>query len=309
MARLRSGVSRHVRDLHGRRPNTHRLSFAEGRVPGYTAHSMFTMDTTLPRSAFSARDAARAGDVWRLLQEVAVEASTEGGWPPMRYRQERNAFVVRRMIVRHHGEATYGERLQASSWISRVRREMFSTREVRLRSSRGVIAKATQEWVHVSESLEPVRAPRSLLDAFPAESSPEEDEPPSMPVLAHPVAPRAPHVFSFRAWWTWMDPLDHVNHPAYVDFCDEALATAAHDAGISPLSIAPIAEDLTFRSGVVAEDVRVESVASGLTSEGAIFITHRIFAGDRLCVTGTTIRCLIDAPDATPVVRALEGRA
>jgi acyl-CoA thioesterase FadM len=268
------------------------------------------MDTTLPRSAFSARDAARAGDVWRLLQEVAVEASTAGGWPPMRYRQERNAFVVRRMIVRHHEEATYGERLEASSWISRVRRDMFSTREIRIRSARGAITTATQEWVHVSESLEPVRAPRSLLDAFAAEQSPEEDAPPLMPAFAHHIAAHAPHVFSFRAWWTWMDPLDHVNHPAYVDFCDEALATAAHAAGMSPLAIASVAEDLTFRSGVVAgEDVRVESVVSGLTNAGAALVAHRIFAGDRLCVTGTTVRRLIDAPDAMSLVRALDGGA
>ncbi|MDQ3030814.1 MAG: thioesterase [Myxococcota bacterium] len=267
---------------------------------------MFETSAMLPRHSFSARDAARAGDVWRLLQEVAVEASTAGGWPPARYRAERNAFVVRSMIVRHALEATYGEPLEAKTWVARMRREMLSTRELRVRSARGEIASARQEWVHVSESLEPVRAPRSLLEAFPEEPGPNGDVTPQMPELAHAIEPHAPHVFSFRAWWTWMDPLDHVNHPAYVDFCDEAIAVAARAAGLAPRAITPVAEELTFRSGVVGEeDVRVESVARGLTADGAAVIAHRILVGDRLCANGTTVRRLIGEIGDSALVAAL----
>jgi len=68
---------------------------------------------TLPRHAFSARNAARAGDLWRSLQEVAVEASTRVGWAPMRYRAEGSAFVMRTMTVDHVREARYGEALVA----------------------------------------------------------------------------------------------------------------------------------------------------------------------------------------------------
>jgi acyl-CoA thioesterase FadM len=267
---------------------------------------MISIETALPRHAFSPRDTARAGDVWRLFQEVAVEASTRCGWHPSRYRDESNAFVVRSMSVRHEREATYGEPLHATTWVSRMRREMLSTREIRIRSARGAIASATQEWVHTSAALEPVRAPRSLLDAFPTESGPEGDASARLPPITEPVAGAAPHVFAFRAWFTWMDPLGHVNHPAYVDFCDESISIALARAGLEPLSLVPVAEEATFRSGVIAgEEVRVESAARGWTGGGAAVIGHRILVGERLCATATTVRRLLGETGKSDAVRAL----
>jgi acyl-CoA thioesterase FadM len=268
---------------------------------------MIEVRTILPRHAFSARDAARAGDVWRLFQEIAIEASTRCGWPPMRYREEKNAFVVRSMTARHRLEATYGELLHATTWVSRMRREMFSTREIRVRSARGEVASATQEWVHVSDSLEPVRGSRALLDAFPAEVG-LGDASIELPPAATHLDPHVPHVHRFRAWWTWMDPLDHVNHPAYVDFCDEAVSVAAKRAGLSPLLIVPVAEHATFRSGVVAdEEVTVESVARGWTADGAAVIAHRILVGERLCATATTVRRLLGETGPSALAAAVRG--
>jgi acyl-CoA thioesterase FadM len=255
---------------------------------------MNEVSTFLPRHAFSARDAARAGDVWRLFQEVAIDASTQQGWPPMRYRAERTAFVMRTMTVQHHLEAAYGEPLHAITWVARMRREMLSTREIRIRSARGPIASTRQEWVHVSEAIEPTRGSRALLDAFAEEPGPAGDLEVTMPIVARAIEPRPPHVFAFRAWWTWMDPLDHVNHPAYVDFCDEAIAIAMKKGGLAPLALTPLAEEITFRSGVVAdEEARVESVARGWTEDGAAVINHKILVGDRLCATATTVRRLL----------------
>ncbi len=255
---------------------------------------MNELTTRLPRHAFSARDVARAGDVWRLFQEVAIDASTQSGWPPMRYRVEKTAFVMRTMTVLHHLEATYGERLDATTWVARMRREMLSTREVRVRSPRGPIASARQEWVHVSESVEPMRAPKTLLDAFPEESGPPGDIVVALPAVIRALEPQPPQVLMLRAWWIWMDPLDHVNHPVYIDFCDEAIAVAAKRAGLAPLDIVPVAEEITFRSGVVADDeVRVETIAKGLSTEGDVVLAHRIMVGERLCATATTVRRLV----------------
>jgi acyl-CoA thioesterase FadM len=271
---------------------------------------MFETIAMLPRHAFSARDAARAGDVWRLFQEIAVEASAAGGWPPSRYRAERNAFVVRSMIVQHHLEATYGERLEGRTWVSRMRREMLSTRELRVRSARGPVATARQEWVHVTGALEPSRAPRSLIDAFLPEQPQDDAGGPSLPAIARALPEHAPHVFRFRAWWTWMDPLDHANHPAYVDFCDEAIAVAAHAAGLPPVAVTPIAEELTFRSGLGGgEDARVESVVSGFTAGGDAVIAHRVLAGERLCANGTTVRRLLGETGDSALAAAIRAGA
>ena len=67
------------------------------------------VDLHLARSAFTPRDVARAGDVWRVFQEAAVAGSSAVGWPPGRYRETGTAFVVRQMTVVHHRETRFGE--------------------------------------------------------------------------------------------------------------------------------------------------------------------------------------------------------
>src|SRR5688572_13726444 len=117
----------------------------------------------LTRAAFSPRDAARAGDVWRAFQDVAVRAATLSGWSPMRMREVRSAFVVRTMTVLHHRETSFGEPRDASSWVSRWRRDMLSTREVRLALAGEPVASGTQEWAHVGESGSLSRAPSEMV--------------------------------------------------------------------------------------------------------------------------------------------------
>lgn len=270
---------------------------------------MFESRAHVPRHAFSVRDAARAGDVWRAFQEIAVDASSAAGWPPKRYRDEGTAFIVRTMTVRHALEPYYGEALVGRSWISRMRREMFSTREVRIVSEeRGPIASARQEWVHVSATLEPTRGSASLLSAFPVEASPPVDDTlaPELPAIATPIADAPPQRFELEAWWTWMDPLDHANHPAYLDWCDEALCRRLQAIGVPPVALAPVAEEITYRAGVTGgQRVRVESRVTGLTAEGHAVIAHKIFAGDVLSATATTVRRLHGHDDASALVRAL----
>ncbi len=254
----------------------------------------------LPRHAFSARDAARAADVWRCIQEAAVEASTRAGWPPMRYRQTETAFIVRSMTVRHFREAEYGEGTRARTWVSRFRRQMFSTREVRLFGDRGPVAAATQEWVYTSATLEPTRAGSELLEAFPL-----HDEDPSVQMPEYEAIEGPTHRFAFAPWYTTMDPLDHVNHPGYLDFCDEAISRRMVAAGLSPVALSPVAETLTFRAGLGAgEQAVVETTPVGRTAEGALVCKHRVMRGETICANGMTVRTLAEG-DAEPLFAAL----
>jgi acyl-CoA thioesterase FadM len=89
-----------------------------------------------------------------------------------------------------------------------------------------------------------------------------------------------------------MDPLAHVNHPAYVDFADEATSRAMLEVGLDPVQLAPIAEETTFKSGVVAGDrVLVETRVIGRLEDAAV-LEHRISAGERLCARVVAIRAL-----------------
>src|SRR5690606_5119242 len=80
----------------------------------------------IPRHAFSPREAARAGDIWRVMQEVAVEGSTRCGWSPERYREAGIGFVVRTMTCVHDREAVFGEPVSARTWVSEFRRRLIN---------------------------------------------------------------------------------------------------------------------------------------------------------------------------------------
>lgn len=309
-------------------------------IPAVT-RPVWELPAHLPRHAFSARDAARAGDVWRAFQEVAVSASSMAGWPPRRFAEVGTAFVVRSMTVVHHRETWYGEPLRARTWVWRFRRDMMSSREVRLfaddeaagalltvpgtsildtdpdantdtiSDDEGLawqpdgIASGTQEWVHIDlEKRTPVRAPASVVEAFPAHG---EDGPVELPMFAS--AEGKTHVLEFKPWHVDMDPLGHANHPAYVDWCDEATSRVMVEAGIDPLDLVPVAEQVVFRGGVHAgEQVRVETRPVGVTAEGALALRHRIRKNDgERAADATTVRALLGG-DAAALRQAFEAQ-
>jgi acyl-CoA thioesterase FadM len=263
---------------------------------------MYEVPVSLPRSAFTPREAARAGDVWRLFQDVAVGGSIQAGWPPERYRADGVSFIVRSMVVLHHRETIYGEPLVGRTWPSRFRRGMFFRRECRLSSVDGPVASATQEWVHVSANLELVRASDALAECFPVE---EHEAPLELPPHVRIEGART-HRFAFECWHTWMDPLAHVNHPAYVDFGDEALSRAMVEVGLDPVRLAPVAEQALFKSGVVAGDrVTVATRVIGRTEGGAAVFEQRVEVGERLCARLVSIRRLVGEEGETTLLREL----
>ncbi|MBC7171461.1 MAG: hypothetical protein H5U40_03495 [Polyangiaceae bacterium] len=232
----------------------------------------------VPRHAFSHRDAARAADIWRAFQDVAVGAASRVGWSPRRFRDTGTAFVVRSMTVIHHRETSFGESLEGSSWVRRFRRDTLCTREVRLDSASGPVASASQEWVHVDADGKPARAPAAMVEAF----VPHEEGGVALPDIRRASVEAPSTRFEFRPWHVWMDPLNHVNHPAYVDFCDEAIARVIASSGRDPADLVPVAESITFLAPVFAgAEVVVTSRFVGRTAEGDVAIEHVIDTRDR----------------------------
>ncbi len=244
----------------------------------------------LSRHAFSPRDAARAGDVWRLLQDAAVVGSARRGWPPERYREERCAFVVRTMTVVHHREAVFGEPLHVRTWVDNFKRGMFTDRQIRVTGADTPLVDATQRWVHVAmPGLRPARASAALVESFGPEPRGTAAELP-----AWTAAQGASFDLQLETWHTWMDPLAHANHPAYIDWIDESLARRLAGAGVDPHGVVSRAEQLTFRSGVLApERVQIASALIGVTGAGHAVLQHTITgADDRICADGYTVRSL-----------------
>ncbi|MBW1877153.1 MAG: hypothetical protein JRJ84_02200 [Deltaproteobacteria bacterium] len=253
---------------------------------------IFEFPLHLPRNAFSARDAARAGDIWRAFQDVALLGSTACGWPPSRYREDGIAFVVRTMTARHFREARYGEQITARTCISEFRRGLLITRQIELIGESGPIAQATQEWAHVrlvADGMRPARASETLQAAFQID---ERLSATSFPEFEEADHART-HSFRFPCWHTWMDPLAHVNHPAYVDWCDEAISVAMAKAGLDPLDLQPVAEWVKWRSGVEAPaDVEVRTRVMGITAAGEVVCEHHIETGAAPSAVALTVRRL-----------------
>lgn len=265
-------------------------------------------DLFLPRNAFNPREVARAGDVWRTCQDAAVWGSARRGWPPARYRQEKCGFIVRRMAVVHHGGLMFGDPVAVETWVGSFARGMITNREIRLRVGGGTIVSATQEWVFVAvdgASVRPARAPATITDAFAVEERAPAPTVPSAVAASDAVW----HEYRFAACYLWMDPLAHANHPLYVDWGDEAIARVYAAAGGSPWDLEPVAEELTFRSGVIApEAVSVRTAAVGLDEQGnAVFQQQVLGADGRLCSTGTLVRRLAGG-DAGALVAAFARR-
>lgn len=237
-----------------------------------------TVALSLPRHAVSPRQVARAGDIWRMMQEAAVQASSAAGWPPERYVTEGIGFIVYEMAVRHHRELTYGEWLQASTWVRDFRRGVLSKREVRLEGRGGPVASATQHWAHVGADLKPRRASPELLSSF--EPLDRDDPEIVLPELAESIEDGPVTTLSFGVWHTWMDPLGHVNHPHYVDFCDEATARLVAERGIDPQQMVSVFDHVSWKGGAVATDQLV--VHSRVTGqcEGAWMLEHQITKSD-----------------------------
>jgi len=267
--------------------------------------SLEEFDVALPRHAFGPRETARAGEVWRALQQGAVIGSSRRGWPPARYREVGAAFVVRTMTVRHHRETAYGELTRVRTWVSGFQREMFSTRQLRLLVDGHAVTSATQRWVHVRvPDLKPARACAELVSAFVVEEHGESVATPEVVESLEGPAQR----LNFAAWHTWMDPLAHANHPAYVDWADEAIARRIAAAGGNPQGVVAHAETVTFRSGVRApEEVTVQSQLRGRDADGNAVISLTITGHDgRCCADVLVVRSLAEGGGA-PLVEALSA--
>ena len=243
------------------------------------SHAISPISIRLPRHCVSPRQVARAGDIWRLCQEAAVLASADVDWSGQRFIDEGVGFIVSRMTVLHHRELSYGEPVEARTWIRDWRRDTLTRREVRLSVENESIAMATQQWVHVKLDTEgggitPARASKALLSSFPSR---EIDEPMvQLPSVENPVV-SAPSFFRFDVWHTWMDPFAHVNHPVYVDWADEVLSRKVIASGLDAQKIVPIAEQVRYKRGLVGGTaVVIETQLQGLTKEGDVVLRHRI---------------------------------
>jgi acyl-CoA thioesterase FadM len=268
---------------------------------GTVPESSLCFPVLLNRNSFGPRFRARAGDVWRAMQDVVSDQSTSVGWTPERYLAEQCMFVVREMTVKHHREIEFAQALVGRTWPSRSRRDILFTRECRLfgepHVDAALVASATQEWAFLSRELRPQPVPASmyqefrLIPGFPSVELPDFEARASQKVSE----------FSFQTWNVWMDPQAHLNHPTYVDLCDEGTSRMLAQHHIDAQLLIPVAETVQFKGAIGAQQVvsvetRLAGRCTGEVGVSAV-LKHRVLVQGKVCALATTIRRLEGLPD------------
>ncbi|MFT4977586.1 MAG: acyl-CoA thioesterase FadM [Myxococcota bacterium] len=262
------------------------------------------VELALPREAASPRRVGRPAAIWRLFQEAAVQSSSRRGWSPQRYSEAGIGFVLAQMTALHTREIGYGQPIQAKTWVRSFRRRIISDRELRLSCNNEPVASASQRWVHVSAALKLQPASPEFVASFPLHD-PLDDPSAVLPEL--PPASGSEHRLSFPCWNAWLDPLGHVNHPTYLEWCDEHTGRLLAAAGVSPALLQPVAEHIHYRAGVGGGDtVLLRTSLVGATADGrTVTLRHEIEdpSSGRAYARARTIRRLADGRALAPLLR------
>ena len=197
------------------------------------------------------------------------------------------------MTVVHDRPTSYGTELDAATWISALRRRTLCTREIRVQSAGERVAAATQEWVHVDfDTMKPKQGSPETAAAFP-----QTDVEPSVRLPAFEPTEGTTSELSFDMWQTWADPLAHANHPAYIDWCDEATSRHMVQAGLDPVRLRPVAERVSFKSAVLpGQLVSVSTQCIGVIGNEAVVLRHRLQIEEGTAAEATTVRGLWEGP-------------
>jgi acyl-CoA thioesterase FadM len=196
---------------------------------------------------------ARASTLLRYAQDVAWRHSEHLGFDRGWYQARGLGWVVRGLELELREPIPMGHTLRVSTAVVGHRR-IWARRlgECRLADDR-LAATVTTDWVLLDSRSRVVRIPADFGVAF---ANPEVRS----EIIRVPAPDGAPsHSMSLRVRTSELDPLDHVNNAAYVDWLDEALL----DAGWSAAS-----------AGGQARAVRIEYLASAARGDDATVELH-----------------------------------
>jgi acyl-CoA thioester hydrolase len=223
----------------------------------------------------------------RYMQEAAIEASTALGFDLDWYQQRNVGWVVRRLTVRYHAAAGYGDEVAAATWLSGLR-GVRSIREYDLTRTRDGcrVARGRAEWVYMDfQTGEPTRIPDAWADAFTLKDKPED-----LGIrLPNPRPTEGAHRHSSRrrVQFHELDAVQHVNHAVYLQWIDQAFLDVLRVAGHAPERTLPEGwmalqggHEIQYAAAALDQE-NIEIVSwLGETSESGAAWTHEIYNAD-----------------------------
>ncbi|HEY7312066.1 MAG TPA: thioesterase family protein [Gemmataceae bacterium] len=240
----------------------------------------------------------------RYMQEAAIEASTALGFSPDWYSERGVGWVVRKLAVRYHAPAAYGDEVDVATWLSGIR-GVRSIREYDLTRVRdgARVARGRAEWVYLdTKTGQPTRVPDEWAEAFPGIGKVEE-----LGVRpSNPTPTENAHRYSSRrrVQFHELDAVQHVNHTVYVYWTEEAGLDALRAAGHAREPDSRIAgrprqtghEIQYFAPALEGESIEIVSWLAEIGEDGLAW-THEIYNADtrKLLVRDYSAGVLVDA--------------
>jgi acyl-CoA thioester hydrolase len=222
----------------------------------------------------------------RYMQEAAIEASTALGFSPDWYREHGVGWLVRKLSVRYLAPVSYGDTVEAATWLSSIR-GVRSIREYDLTRARdgARVARGRAEWVYMDgQTGQPTRVPDEWATAFPSTGTTED-----LGVrLSNPsLVENAPRYTSRRrVQFHELDTVQHVNHAVYLQWAEQAYLDALCIEGRQPESASAGSgafqgghEIQYFAAAIHDENIEIVSWQGEQAEDGAAW-THEIYNAD-----------------------------
>jgi acyl-ACP thioesterase len=168
----------------------------------------------------------------RYAQDLAWVHSDAAGFGRAWYRERGLTWLIRAVELDLLEEVEYGAELDASTEVLGFRRVWARRRsEFTRRGAERDVASAVIDWVLLNERGAPVRVPAEIVRLFDDDTS-NTFTPLRVEV---PPAPDDAGSREFDIRRGELDPLDHVNNAAYLDYMDDHLVSTGRAAEISRL--------------------------------------------------------------------------
>lgn len=161
----------------------------------------------------------------RFMQEAALDASADVGWPTKRYTDNGTGWLVRETQVEYLRPIMQGQTVNITTWMEDVRRVRSQRRyEFRLEGEEELAASASTEWVYLDlEKQMPIHVPDDIILAYMPEGAPKTSRARNhFPTL--PPQPEGVYRARHHVAWRDLDMIGHMNNATYLEYFEDAAA-------------------------------------------------------------------------------------
>lgn len=229
--------------------------------------------------------------VLNWCQEMAYEGSTNQGYPPAAYEALGAFWVMRSVDVAFLGRVGFNDRIEATTWISDMRR-VRTHREYALRQADGgpVVALARADWVFMDQATITLRRlPPEMDTAFGPDG-----EVALAPLAWPPATVATPLAFrSLRRVQRYeLDELRHVNNAVYLNWIEQQAYAAWVAWGHDPARLVLRRHFLEYRRSALIDDEL--TLTSSMVPDGTDVIwKHVVQRGDELLVEARSLSSVV----------------